>query len=172
MFTYRDYINWAERLLFLYEERNSQDVGLLASSILLSWIAIESFVNNMLDDFASLPKDLFQLHEHAFLFEKEIKFIDSGDDLGSFELGRKQYVRLSDKIFFLIRKFNPSQGSFKGNTLWQNFEELKDVRNKIAHPRKADEISLNAEQIRKAIDASKEIIKFISNKVWKKSLDF
>lgn len=172
MFNYRNYIDWAEKLLFLYEERNVNEVGLLGSSILLSWIAIESFVNNMLDDFASLPEGLFELHERAFLLEREIDFIDSGNNLGSFELSRKRYVKLSDKIFFLIRKFNPSQKSFKGNTLWQNFEKLKDIRNKIAHPRKTDYLSISFDQAKEAIDTSKSIIRFISEKVWKKSLDF
>ena len=172
MHNYRNYIDWAEKLLYLYEEKGSTETSLLASSILLSWIAIESFVNNMLDDFTALPETLFQLHEHAFLLEKEINFVDHGDNLGNFELSRRQYVKLSDKIFFLIRKFNPEQKSFKGDTLWQDFDRLKDIRNKIAHPRKSDFETVDIDQAKKAIEISKKIIKFISAKVWKKSLDF
>ncbi len=172
MYNYRNYIDWAEKLQYLYEERNADETGLLGSSILLSWIAIESFVNNMLDDFAALPDDLFQLHERAFLLEKEINFIDHGNDLGTFDLSRMQYVRLSDKIFFLIRKFNPNVKSFKGDTLWQDFDELKDIRNKITHPRKTDFLTISIEQAKKSIETSKKIIQFISIKVWKKSLDF
>ncbi len=172
MYNYRNYVDWAEKLLYLYEERNASETGLLASSILLAWIAIESFVNNMLDDFTALPEDMFQLHERAFLLEKEINFVDHGDNLGTFELSRKQYVRLSDKIFFLIHKFNPNQKSFKGDELWQDFDKLKDIRNKIAHPRKADLLNIDIDQTKESIETSKKIINFISIKVWKKPLDF
>ena len=172
MYNYRNYIDWAEKLLFLYEEKKTDEKGLLCSSILLSWIAIESFVNNILDDFASLPDSLFQLHERAFLLEKEITFIDHGNDFGAFELSKKQYVRLSDKIFFLIRRFNPDTKSFKGDTLWQSFDELNDVRNKIAHPRKSDYFDVTLDQAKKSVETSKQIIQFISINVWKKSLNF
>ena len=172
MYNYRNYIDWAEKLVFLYEERNTDEVGLLRSSILLAWIAIESFVNNMLDDFAALPEDIFQLHERAFLLEKLINFIDEGDNFGTFELSKTQYVRLSDKIFFLIRKFNPSVTSFKGDSLWQDFDKLREIRNRIAHPRKDDCLIVSTDQTKKSIETSKKIIQFISVKVWKKPLDF
>jgi len=172
MFNYRDYINFAESLLFLYEEGNPDKKELLISSILLSWIAIESFVNNMLEDFVSLPKNLFSLHERAFLLEKEINFLDSGDSLGTFELTKRKYIKLADKILFLIKKFNPKIRSFKGNYLWQNFDKLKEIRDKIAHPRKEDVFSIDTDQVKEAIRTSKDIIRFIATKVWKKEVEF
>jgi hypothetical protein len=172
MHNYRNYIEWAEKLVYLYEERGIDEKGLLNSSILLSWIAIESFVNNMIDDFIALPKDFFQLHERAFLLEKQIYFINEGNDLGKFKLAKDKYVRLADKIFFLIRKFNPTTKSFKGDTLWQDFDEFNEIRNKIAHPRKSDSLTISAVQAKKAIKTSKDIVRFISTKVWKKSVSF
>lgn len=126
----------------------------------------------MLDDFASLPENLFSLHERAFLLEKEINFIDRGDDLGIFELTKTRFIKLSDKILFLIRKINPDIKSFKGNILWQNFEKLKELRNKIAHPRKENIISIDLDHVKEAIETSKDTIRFIASKVWKKSIDF
>ena len=172
MVNYRNYIDWAEKLVCLCEERSHDTKGLLASSILLSWIAIESFVNNMMDDFVSLPEDLFQLHERAFLLERENVFLDTGDSFGTFQLGQRQYVRLSDKILFLIRKFNPTEKSFKGDALWQDFEELRNLRNRIAHPRRTDSPSMSSAEAEKAIATSKSIIIFISEKVWGRSIDF
>src|SRR5688500_10891670 len=66
--------------------------------------------------------------------------VGSGDartDFGKFLLDtRREYRRLEEKIFFLIRKFSKSDDhDCKRTSLWHEFEGLKDVRNKIAHPK-------------------------------------
>jgi hypothetical protein len=56
MQSFRDYIGYAERYLLQTEETKSADVArLLIPATILSWVAIEAFINNMLDDFSSLP---------------------------------------------------------------------------------------------------------------------
>ncbi len=84
MLNFRNYLDFAEKYMMLSEDKREDVRWLLIPTILLSWVAIESFINNMLDDFASLPPDLFELHERALLLEKRIQFIDEGQDKGKF----------------------------------------------------------------------------------------
>src|SRR4029079_19012365 len=125
-------------------------------------------INAMVDDFSSLPEDLFDLHERAFMLEKRLVLIDKGQDLGRFLLdSRSEYRRLEEKIFFLIRKFSKSDDhDYKGTTLWQEFQELKQVRNKIAHPKRSDDPNLSIESVEKYIRTSEDVIRFVSNHVW------
>ena len=65
-----------EKYLMLAEdevERSSEANWLLIPATILAWSAIESFVNNMLDDFSTLPEGIFELHERAFLLDEEDK---------------------------------------------------------------------------------------------------
>ena len=73
MLNFRDYLHYAERHLRRAEDEDgsSEDINwLLIPATVLAWTAIESFVNNRLDDYGALPEDLFELHERAFLLEK------------------------------------------------------------------------------------------------------
>jgi len=169
MFDYRTYLDFAESYIQMAEERSQSIQRIefsLIPSILLSWIAIEFFINNMLDDFGSLPEDMFELHERAFLLEKKLKFVNHGDNLGKFVLDQTEYRRLEDKIFFLISKFSPTKHSFKGDTLWQNFERFRDLRNKIMHPRKQTDLQISVDEAIEHHRTAKNIIKFVSDHVW------
>jgi len=62
MLNYRDYLNFAERYIRHAEKDgiNSSNLEwLLIPSIILAWTAIESFVNNRLFDYGSLPEGKF-----------------------------------------------------------------------------------------------------------------
>lgn len=169
MYSYRDYLQFSKRLFRLAEEETGSLDWLLVPSLLLSWIAIEALISSMLDDFNSLPEDMFQVHERAFMLEKRLVLADSGKNLGKFMLDtRSEYRRLDEKIFFLIRKFGKKDHDYKGTSLWQNFQELKDARNKIAHPKRDDTLSLTLESAEKYINTSEDVIEFISQHVWGK----
>jgi hypothetical protein len=172
MYDYRDYLSFAKRLFQLAEEEESKAVDcLLVPSVLLAWIAIEALVNSMVDDFSSLPEDLFLPHERAFLLEKRLVLADKGKDLGTFLLDtRSEYRRVEEKIFFLIRKFSKSEADYKGGSLWQGFQQLKEVRNRIAHPRTDDALELSLDDVEKHLKISEEVIKFISTRVWGKAV--
>jgi hypothetical protein len=176
MLTYRDYLAFAEKYLLLAEEKSKtlEDTNwLLFPATILAWSAIESFINNMLDDFGSLPESMFQFHERAFLLETRIKFIDRGNELGRFALDGTEYRRLEDKIGFLIAKFGQArQRVRKGDTLWQDFEDFKETRDRLIHPRRDKEVSLDIRKARKYISTSKKIIQFVSQHVWKKKVEF
>jgi hypothetical protein len=137
------------------------------ASVLLSFIAVESFINNMMDDFTSLPQDLFTIHERGFLEERSVQFETSGGKAGEFILAnRREYRKLEDKILFLIAKFGGGTRLDKGSSLWQKFERSKDLRDKLAHPRKDKTPILSKEDVKTTLDIAKEIIQLVSGKVW------
>lgn len=91
MSNYRDYLSYSEKYIQLSEEESIDKLKFLIPSVLLSWIAIESFINNIMDDFGNLPEDLFELHERGLLLEKKVTFVDHGGDMGKFRLGQTEY---------------------------------------------------------------------------------
>jgi len=176
MLNFRDYLDFAERYVRDAENnsKNSIDIEwLLIPSIILSWTAIESFVNNRLYDYGSLSEKKFELHERAFLLEQKIKFNDSGEDIGTFSLEGKEYRRLEDKIFFLISKFSSKkEKDLKGKSLWQDFQEFKTLRDNILHPRTDKAIEININTVKKHIETSKCLIELISEHLWGKKVEF
>jgi len=172
MLNYRDYLSYSEKYIQLAEEESRDKLKFLIPSVVLSWTAIESFVNNIMDDFSSLPEDLFELHERGLLLEKKVIFVDSGNNMGKFKLDQTEYRRVDEKILFLIAKFSNLNKPYKGETLWQKFEDLWDTRNKILHPRRSTELKLTIEKAYKYLEISKNIIQFVSTNVWHKEISF
>jgi hypothetical protein len=161
--SFRDYITYAERQLEIAEKEieNARSGDLyLIPSVILAWSAIESFVNNRLDEFDSLPSSLFEPHEKAFLIEKHLKFEDSGMNAGKFVIKGNAYKKLSEKILFLIAKCG-SQVK-KDDTPWREFERLKDIRDSLIHPRQVKHKDIDADLARDCINISKRVIVFIS----------
>jgi hypothetical protein len=172
MLTYREYLDYAERSLLSAQKHEPSTQWLLIPATILAWSAIESFVNNMLDDFASLQQNMFELHEQAFLLEKRLRFVDHGDEIGQFVLEATEYRKLDDKIFFLIAKCGGRDINVKGKTLWQEFQYLKDTRDALVHPRRDKDVALTNEMVESFIETSKSIIKLISRNVWKSEVTF
>jgi hypothetical protein len=174
MLDFREYLGYAERYIKFAEKESIEDRDiewLLIPATILPWIAIESFINNMLHDFGALPEDLFELHERAFLLEKKLRFVKEGKDIGKFVLDQTEYEKLEEKIFFLIAKFSKKKKQFKGGKLWQDFEKFKTIRNKIMHPRKGIEFKIEINDTKKNLQIAKDIIKFVSTHVWGKPVD-
>lgn len=175
MLNFRDYLNYAERYLRLAEEHlatSSEIDWLLIPAAILAWTAIESFVNNRLDDLTTIPED-FELHEKAFLLEKRIRFLDHGTQIGQFVLEGTEYRRLEDKIFFLIAKSGVANRSYlRGQSLWQRFEEFKKIRDAIIHPRLDKQIVLDIDIVRDHIQTSKQVIQLVSKHLWNKEVQF
>jgi len=175
MINFRDYLSYAETYLHLAEEKkqlSSDTKWSLIPSTIMAWTAIESFVNNRLDDLSSIPKDL-ELHEKAFLLEKRIRFNDRGSQIGEFNLEGAEYRRLEDKILFLLAKSGANTHSnIRGESLWQKFEKFKETRNAIVHPRLDKEFELNIEIVKGFIKTAKDIIQLISEHLWSKRIQF
>jgi hypothetical protein len=171
MFAFRDFLDYAERL---YEDAKGKDkvtsaYPYIIGSILNSWMSIESFINNMMQDFTVLPENMFTIHERGFLEEKQVRFADKGTKAGTFYLGNKEeFRRLEDKILFLIAKFGRSKILNKGTHIWQRFEKMKNNRNALSHPKRNREIDLNLKDAKEAIEVAKSLISLVSREVWKK----
>lgn len=79
---------------------------------------------------------------------------------------------MEDRIFFLISKFSQNRQNFKGEALWRNFERFKDLRNEIMHPRKQLDLHISISDTIKYHSTAIDIIKFVSNHVWGKPVQF
>ena|SRR3989339_300743 len=173
---FRKYLRYANKYLALAEDaiqRHEDIEWLLIPAIILAWSAIESFVNNRCGDLNTLPHDMFELHERAFLLEKRLRFVDSGANIGKFVLEGQEYQALENKIFFLLSKLGSKNATkLKGETLWGRFQALKEVRDRLVHPRRDRQQDLIPEDVRNHIETAKELIQEISQRIWKKKIDF
>lgn len=170
--SFRTFISFAEKLHNEALGTANHDIAMpyLIGSILTSWISLESFVNNMMQDYLALPEGTFSVHERGFLEEKQVQFIRSGKDAGRFSIGRNaEFKRIEDKVLFLIAKFGGGKLD-KGGRLWQKFEKVKKKRNALSHYRRGCDIELTAQDSQEAMELARELIEFLSRKVWKKPL--
>jgi hypothetical protein len=172
--SFRDFLDFAQGFRSNAESAAAQGHERLATSyiiasILLSWISIESFVNNMFEDFAALPQDIFTVHERGFLLERAVEFSVAGETAGEFCLtNRTDYKRLEDKILFLVGKFGGGTKLDKGGPLWQKFEAVKQNRNLLSHPRRGQELNLSLDAASDALQVAQAVIDVLAEKVWGK----
>ena len=170
--SFRAFHSYAEKLhnQALEAATDAGAMPYLIGSILTSWMSLESFVNNMMQDFTTLPERTFSVHERGFLEEKQVQFIRKGDEAGKFSMGNApEYKRIEDKILFLVAKFGGGKVD-KGGQLWQKFDSVKKKRNALSHYRRDSDIELTSQDSQEAMDLAKELIEFLSKKVWKKPL--
>jgi hypothetical protein len=170
--SFRAFLNYAERLHNQALDAANLNAAMpyLIGSILTSWISLESFVNNMMQDYAALPDGMFSVHESAFLIEKQVLFNRSGTKAGTFSVGNNQeFRRIEDKMLFLIAKFGNGKID-KGAELWQKFEKVKEKRNTLSHYRKDCDIELTSQDSQEAMELVKELIEFLSKQIRKKPL--
>lgn len=172
--SFRAFLSYAEKLHDHALQAANHDGAMpyLIGSILTSWMSLESFVNNMMQDFAALPERTFSVHERGFLEEKQVQFIRSGSQAGTFSMGKNpEFKRIEDKVLFLIAKFGGGKVD-KGARLWQKFEKVKKKRNILSHYRRDCDIELTTQDSQEAMELAKELIEFLSKKVWKKPLNW
>lgn len=171
--SFREFMDYAE---LLYEDAKGKREGrnarpYIIGSILNSWMSIESFINNMMQDFASMPKEMFTIYERGFLEEKQVRFVNKGSDAGTFKVENKEeYRRLEDKILFLIVKFGKSKTVDKATLIWQRFGKIRDKRNALSHPKRNREIDLTLKDAQEALDVAKNVIALVSMEVWRKPI--
>jgi hypothetical protein len=176
MLSFRDYIDYSSKYLRLAEEENARGKNtdwLTVPAIILAWSAIESFVNSRCDDLGSLPEDMFQLHERAFLEEKRLRFENSGANIGKFLIEGSEYQALENKIFFLLCKLGSKDATnLKGGSLWGRFQDFKGARDGLVHPRQFKDIDLDLSKVGGYIETAKEVIQTVSQRIWNKKVDF
>ncbi|MBI2856219.1 MAG: hypothetical protein HYX93_05165 [Chloroflexi bacterium] len=154
------------------KEGSPSEARFSTASILFSFIAIESFINNMMSDFASLPPGMFTPYEQGFLAEKAVDLAESGANAGRFEVtNRKRYWSLETKVMFLVARFSGNTVD-KGSTLWQKFEQAKDVRDLLTHPRKDTDAIPSPADARMTLEVARDIVQLVSWNVWGKKVEF
>jgi len=172
---FRSYLKNAKRHLVLAEDaiqKNEDAEWLLIPSVILAWSAIELFVNNRCSDLNSLPEDMFELHEKAFLLEKRLRFENKGAKIGKFILEGNEYQALENKILFLLSKLGSRDATkLKGGTLWGRFENFKELRDSLVHPRREKYTKLSPDEVRQHINTATELIQEISKRIWKKKIE-
>lgn len=142
------------------------------ASVLFSFMAIESFINNMMADFASLPEGILSTHEQGLLQERAVQFASAGRSAGAFVLTkRREYRRLEDKVLFLVRRIAGPGAIDKGSSYWQQFDRLKDLRDTLTHPRKDKTAAISLGDADEALEMAKTIIQQVAAKVWRKPVD-
>lgn len=142
----------------------------LMGSILTSWISLESFVNNMMQDYAALPSGTFSVHEEGFLKERQVHFNRDGANVGTFTVSaNSEYRRIEDKVLFLIAKFGGAKID-KGGRLWQKFERVKKKRNALSHCRRDKGVDVDYRDSEEAMEVAREIIGLLSKRIWRKSV--
>lgn len=140
----------------------------LAIGTVFAWCAIEAFVNSRLTDLAAIGERL-EFHERAFLLEKKIKFLDTGENAGQFSLEGKEYRQIEHKIMFLVARFGQGLSNtdlVKGLSLWDSFIKLKKSRNSVVHPRRV-EFELSVEDLDLYINTAKQVIRVL----WREFFD-
>jgi hypothetical protein len=172
---FRSYLKYAKKQLALAEDaidKHENAECFLIPSVVLAWSAIELFVNNRCGDLNSLPEDMFETHEKAFLLEKRLRFENKGASIGKFILEGTEYQTLENKMFFLLSKLGTRDATkLKGGTLWGRFEEFKDLRDSLVHPRHEKQAELTPDKVRQNIETATELIQEISQRIWKKKID-
>ncbi|MCX5992083.1 MAG: hypothetical protein NTZ04_07145 [Chloroflexi bacterium] len=171
---FEEYLETAEKFHELACNEPPEGTGnrYVVASVLFSWIAMEAFVNHMMEDFAAIPPELFTVHERGFLQEREVEFSMTGDTLGQFVIkNSRKYQNIGNKIAFLIARFSPGTKIDKGSTFWQRFEAAKGVRDALSHPRKGVDTSISPEEAWQALEVARDVIRFLGIKVWGKTIE-
>jgi hypothetical protein len=137
-----------------------------SAAVVFSFMALQSFINNMLFDFAAVPSGFFSVHEQGFLQEKSVVPQASGDRAGTFQVSnRDEFKRLEDKILFLVAKA-AGHPFDKSTALWKGFGESKDVRDALTHPKQYASIGATPVQATKSIQTARALIKALAAEVW------
>jgi hypothetical protein len=171
---FRDYIEYSEK--FLDEARiKDQDWSAkpyIIGSILFSWIAMESFINNRMADFAALPEGYLSEHEKGFLQEKQVKLQIAGKNAGKFIVSNQDsYVKIEEKLLFLISKCGKSLSvPIKTSNIWTPLKQIKKIRDSLTHPRVGSDSEISIDDAEKALWVSKRIIEILSLELWNEQI--
>jgi len=129
------------------------------SSVLLSWIALETFINTLSESFSIGSR--LKLHEKSFLNEKELRV----NEEGFFE---EITIRppTTKKILFMIHYFTKLDiKKFKQSKMWKDLKSFEDLRNKIIHYKEKNNITITLKKSKECRYLINEVIKFLSKKL-------
>lgn len=129
------------------------------SSILLSWIALETFINTLSETFSIGSR--LKPHEKSFLNEGELRVNEEG-------LFEEITIRppTTKKILFLIHHFTSlGAKNFKQSEMWKDLKSIEDLRNKIIHYKEKNNITITIKKAKECRDLIRGVIKFLSKRL-------
>lgn len=136
----------------------------LHACLLLGMSALEACVNSIIEEITVVPyKDNFSLLEQSLLLEKDVRFKD-----GCFTLSNNLKIsRLTDKIDFLLRKYNNSEVALREDW-YMKLKQSIDLRNKLVHPK--EKVVITERNAENAMDAVLETMNNLYLAVYKKNI--
>lgn len=160
-----DLLEEAKRFLELAHEKGKVadaigEQAFLHAALLISISSLEAFIYGISDEFKE--SHALNLHEKAFLSEKEIYF-----DKGSFKISNTlKMTRLIERIEFLFQKFKPGYLS-KDSNWWPQLTVGIKLRNSIVHPKEFSDIKYD--NVENTIRSVIECINQLFLAIYKKS---
>ncbi len=166
MKTYQFYLNASNYFLngLHYSKLNINEKEYSTfSSILLSWICLESYINSV--SMVLLSGKRLNSEERAFLDEREIKISDEGE-IKLIKI-RPSTTR---KILFLLNYFSKIKAkNFKKLKIWGELKDFEELRNKIIHHKAKEDINISLKKAEKYNLLVRKIINYINKKIFGKS---
>ncbi len=133
------------------------------ASMLFAWAAFEGWINKTSLDFSITMKRL-TVHERAFLTEKRIELKN-----GVFQLTNSiKYESNQEKLEFLLSSIAKTKLN-KSTKHWQDFQEIKKLRDSLVHPKLGSETSFNIEKAEKTIEVLVYYLNLLSKKLYNKN---
>ncbi len=106
------------------------------SSLILSWIALESYVNAISDSLSKSSR--LRSHVKKYLLEKEYAVNDDGKFIE-----RSSRPSTTKKILFIIEHFSKMDAKkIKQRKIWRDIKSLEDLRNKIIHHKEKNDVNI------------------------------
>lgn len=126
------------------------------ASVILSWIALESYVNAISESLA-LGKGI-DTSKMAFLNEYEFGINDDGN-----VIQRKIRPPTTKKILFVMQNFsNRNVKRFRQSGLWKRIKNFENLRNEIVHHKGQRNISISLKRAQECRDTAKEVIDYMN----------
>ena len=134
------------------------------ASVFCAVSALEAFVNYVADSFVKAGS--LSEYETAFLNDKRLYYsVEKG------VIERKEFHGVDDKLRLISNRF--VIGIDFDGSIWSNFQQFKDFRDSLVHPRQVDDetvISKYQAMIKIGLQSIIELMNYVSLGVFKKPL--
>lgn len=136
------------------------------ASILLSWSALEGWINYVAYSFAQTDPSLSK-YEIAFLLEKKILINKNG--LVE-QTNQDEYKPTLTKLLFLLQRFGGDYDlKHSDNDVWRKLKVIESIRHSIVHPKsQEEELEVDIPLVEMSTQAIQEVIQIIKDKIYNK----
>lgn len=163
MKTYKFYLNACNHFLNdpRYSELDKDEKEYVhISSVILSWISFESYINTACESLSHGTR----LSEYLkpFLQEREIKINDDG---------ACQKIKINPsttkKLLFILHYFSKLDAKkFKQDKMWADLKGFEDLRNKIVHHKEKNKLNISLKKAQELRDLTENIINLLNKNLF------